>query len=167
VARICLGLQDAIYLGNLDAKRDWGHAKDYVKAMWLMLQQEKPEDYVIATGVTTSVRDLLVKSFKEMGVEIEFKGEGKNEIGYVKSCNDKSFKLEAGREVVKIDPNYYRPTEVDLLIGDPAKAKKQLGWKPEYDLDAMIKDMVTSDFELFKRDQYLLKGGHKVFNYHE
>ena len=132
-----------------------------------MLQQDKPEDYVIATGVTTSVRELVVKAFMELGVEIEFKGKGKDETGVIKSCAEKSFRLEAGQTVVKIDPNYYRPTEVDLLIGDPAKAKKQLGWEPEYDLDAMIKDMVTSDFELFKRDQYLLKGGQKVFNYHE
>ncbi len=167
VARICLGLQDSIYLGNLDAKRDWGHAKDYVEAMWLMLQQTDPEDFVIASGVTTSVRDFLIKSFHEMKIEIEFKGKGVDEVGVISSCGNKDFHLENGKEVVKIDPNYYRPAEVDLLIGDPGKARKKLNWKPKYDLDALIKDMVTSDFELFKRDQYLLKGGHKIFNYHE
>jgi GDPmannose 4,6-dehydratase len=166
-ARICLGLQDFIYLGNLDAKRDWGHAKDYVRAMWLMLQQNEPEDYVIATGVTTSVRDFLKLAFIELGVGIEFNGEGLNEVGIVSICKNKEFNLEKGKVIVRIDPNYYRPSEVDMLVGDPSKANKKLGWRPTNDLNALVKDMVKADFELFKRDQYLLKGGHRIFNYHE
>ena len=167
VARICLGLQDSIYLGNLDAKRDWGHAKDYVQAMWLMLQQDKAEDYVVATGKTTSVREFLTLTFAELGIEIGFKGSGINETGFVKKCNNKEYSIEPGKEVVKIDPNYHRPTEVDLLIGDSTKAREKLGWKPKYELKDLIRDMITADYELFKRDQYLLKGGHKIFNYHE
>ncbi|MFW5761928.1 MAG: GDP-mannose 4,6-dehydratase [Cyclobacteriaceae bacterium] len=166
-ARIALKLQDILYLGNLDAKRDWGHAKDYVQAMWLMLQQDTPEDYVIATGITTTVRDFVSMSFKELGIEVEFIGEGVNEVGRVKSCSHREYQLNPGTEIIKVDPKYYRPTEVDLLIGDPTKAKTQLGWKLKYDLAALVKDMVNSDMELFKRDQYLLSGGHKVFNYYE
>lgn len=166
-ARIALGLQDVCYLGNMDAKRDWGHAKDYVKAMWLILQQEKAEDYVIATGITTTVRDFVRMSFKELGVELAFEGEGVNEVGKVVSCSNPDFQLEIGKEVIKVDPEYYRPTEVDLLIGDPTKAREQLGWKLEFTLESLIKDMVQSDVALFKRDKFLLKGGHKVYSYHE
>ncbi|MDZ7605537.1 MAG: GDP-mannose 4,6-dehydratase [Cyclobacteriaceae bacterium] len=167
VARIALGMQDTVYLGNIDAKRDWGHAKDYVKAMWLILQQNVAEDFVIATGETTTVRDFIRMSFQEVGIELEFSGNAENEIAIVKSCNNPEFKLKAGQVVVKIDPSYYRPTEVDLLIGDPTKAKQKLGWELEYDLKALVKDMVWADVDLFKRDQLLLQGGHKVLNYHE
>ncbi|WP_276496035.1 GDP-mannose 4,6-dehydratase [Pontibacter litorisediminis] len=166
-ARIGMGLQEKLYLGNLDAKRDWGHAKDYVEAMWRILQQDQPEDYVIATGVTTTVRDFVRMSFAELGIEIEFKGEGVEEKGYVAACSNPDYQLELGREVVCVDPNYFRPTEVDLLIGDATKAKEKLGWTPKYDLPALVKDMMESDIELFKRDSYLVEGGHKVYNYHE
>ncbi len=167
VARIALGLLDTTYLGNLDAKRDWGHAKDYVEAMWLILQQKTAEDYVIATGVTTSVREFVELSFAELGIQIAFEGTDIHEIGKVVQCTNPEFQLPRGKEVVKIDPGYFRPTEVDLLIGDPTKAKEKLGWKPKYDLKGLVKDMVWSDIELFKRDKFLLKGGHKIFNYHE
>jgi len=167
VARIALGMQDTVYLGNIDAKRDWGHAKDYVKAMWLILQQNVAEDFVIATGETTTVRDFIKMSFQEVGIEVEFSGKAESEIAVVKSSNNPEFKLKAGQVVVKIDPRYYRPTEVELLIGDPTKAKQKLGWELEYDLSALVKDMVWADIDLFKRDQLLLKGGHKVLNYHE
>lgn len=167
VARIGLGLQEKVFLGNLDAKRDWGHAKDYVEAMWLILQQEKPEDFVIATGVTTLVRDFVKMAFNEIGIEVEFKGEGVNEKGIVKSCNNPEFQVKVGTEVVSVDEKYFRPTEVDLLIGDPSKCKAKLGWKPKYDLAALVKDMVSADVSLFKRDEYLKTGGHKIFNYHE
>ena len=167
VARIALGLQHVLYLGNIDAKRDWGHAKDYVNAMWLILQQKVAEDFVIATGVTTTVRDFVVMSFKELGIEIEFEGIGVDEVAKVVKCNNKEFKLAPGQTVMKVDPRYYRPTEVDLLIGDPAKAKEKLGWELEFDLQGLVKDMVQADLELFKRDKFLLKGGHKVMNYHE
>jgi GDPmannose 4,6-dehydratase len=166
-ARIALNLQDKLYLGNLDAKRDWGHAKDYVEAMWLILQQDKPEDFVIATGVTTTVRDFVKMSFAEVGIEIAFKGEGVEEKGYVSACNDPEYQLEIGKEVVSVDPNYFRPTEVELLIGDPTKSNTKLGWKPKYDLAALVKDMMHSDLELFKRDTYLMEGGHRILNYHE
>ncbi len=166
-ARIALGLQDICYLGNMDAKRDWGHAKDYVQAMWLILQQEKAEDYVIATGITTTVRDFVRMSFKELGVELAFEGKGVDEIGKVASCSNPDFQLEIGKEVIKVDPEYYRPTEVELLIGDPTKAREQLGWKLEYTLETLVKDMVQSDVALFKRDKFLMKGGHKVYSYHE
>ena len=167
VARIALGMQNILYLGNIDAKRDWGHAKDYVKAMWLMLQQEVADDFVIATGVTTTVRDFVKMSFGQLGIEVEFEGEGVNEIAKIVKCNSKDYKLVKGQVVLKIDPRYYRPTEVDLLIGDPEKAKQKLGWELEYDLKGLVQDMVSADIELFKRDKFLLKGGHKVFNYHE
>jgi GDPmannose 4,6-dehydratase len=167
VARICLGMQETLYLGNIDAKRDWGHAKDYVEAMYLMLQQDKPDDFVLATGITTSVRDFLKMAFHELGVEIEFNGKGVDEKGVVKSINNKKIKLPVGKIIVKIDPKYYRPSEVDLLIGDATKAKEILGWTPKYDLEALVKEMVQADFELFKRDKYLVKGGHKILNYHE
>jgi len=152
VAAIALGLQEKMYLGNLDARRDWGHAKDYVRAMWLILQQEKPEDYVIATGITTTVRDFVKMAFAEVGMEVEFRGEGVNEKGYIKSVSNPAFKLEVGQEVVNVDPAYFRPTEVELLIGDPTKSKTKLGWEPEYNLPALCKEMVASDLEIFRKD---------------
>jgi len=167
VARICLGLQETLYLGNIDAKRDWGHAKDYVEAMYLMLQQDKPDDFVLATGITTSVRDFIKMAFYELGVEIEFNGKGIDEKGVIKSINNKKINLPVGKTIIKIDPKYYRPSEVELLIGDATKAKEILGWVPKYDLEALVKEMVQADFDLFKRDKYLLKGGHKILNYHE
>ena len=166
-SRIALGLQDTVYLGNLDAKRDWGHAKDYVKAMWLILQQEVAEDFVIATGITTTVRDFVKMSFEELGIEVAFEGKEQDEVGRVVHCSHPDYQLPEGKEVVKVDPAYYRPTEVELLIGDPTKSKEKLGWELEYDLSALVRDMVQSDLKLFKRDKFLLKGGHKVFNYHE
>jgi GDPmannose 4,6-dehydratase len=167
VARIALGLQDKLFLGNLDAKRDWGHAKDYVEAMYLMLQQDTPEDFVISTGVTTSVRDFAKMSFANAGIEIEFSGKDKGEKGFVKSCSNSEYQLAEGTEVVAVDENYYRPTEVDLLIGDSTKARTKLGWKPKYDLAALVKEMTEADLEFFKRDKYLKEGGHKIFNYNE
>lgn len=167
VSRIALGVLDKIYMGNLDSLRDWGHAKDYVEAMWLILQQEKAEDYVIATGVTTKVRDFIRMSFGEVGIELEFKGEGLEEKGYVTACNNPEYQLEIGKEVVAIDPRYFRPTEVDLLHGDPTKAKTQLGWEPKYDLPALVKDMMTADLDLFKKDLHLNKGGYRTMNYFE
>ena len=166
-ARIALGLQEAVYLGNMDAKRDWGHAKDYVRAMWLILQQDVAEDFVIATGITTTVRDFVKMSFEELGIEVAFEGKEQEEVGRVVRCSNPDYQLPEGKEVVKVDPAYYRPTEVELLIGDPTKSKEKLGWELEYDLPALVKDMVQSDVELFRRDKFLLKGGHKVFNYHE
>ena len=150
-AAIALGQQDCLYLGNLNSQRDWGHAKDYVEAMWRILQQDQPEDYVIATGVTTYIRDFVMMSFAEVGVELEFEGEQENEIAKVKTCNNPEYQLEIGKVVVRVDPQYYRPTEVDLLIGDPTKSKTQLGWQPKYDLQALVKDMVTSDLALAKK----------------
>lgn len=152
VAAIALGLQDKLYLGNLDARRDWGHAKDYVKAMWLILQQEKPEDYVIATGITTPVREFVKTAFAEAGIEVVFKGEGVKEKGYVVSCSNAEFQIEPGKEIVAVDPVYFRPTEVELLIGDPTKSKTRLGWEPEYDLPSLIKEMVAADLELFRNE---------------
>ncbi len=167
VARIVLGLQDQLYLGNIDSKRDWGHAKDYVEAMYLILQQEKPEDFVIATGKTTTVREFLTMSFEEVGIKLEFKGTGTNEQAVIVSCSNPNFKLPVGKVVLSIDEKYFRPTEVDLLLGDPSKAEKQLGWKPKYDLKMLVKEMMESDLELFKKDKYLKDGGHNVLNYHE
>lgn len=167
VSRIALGLQEKLYLGNLNAKRDWGHAKDYVEAMYLILQQPEAEDYVIATGVTTTVRDFVKMSFAEVGIELEFTGEGAKEEGKIKACHHPDYQLEIGKQVVAIDERYFRPTEVELLIGDPTKAKQKLGWQPKYDLPMLVKDMMTADLELFKRDKYLTQGGHKIFNYHE
>ena len=166
-SRIALGLQDKIYLGNLDAKRDWGHAKDYVRMMWMLLQADEAEDWVIATGKTTSVRDFVKMSFNHIGVELEFKGEGPSEKGYIKACNNPEFQLEIGKEVIAVDEKYYRPTEVDLLIGDATKAKEKLGWIPQYDLAALIKDMMSSDIILMKKQQYLLEGGYRIKNYFE
>ncbi len=167
VARIALGLQDKLYMGNIDAKRDWGHAKDYVEAMWLMLQQDKPEDYVVATGVTTTVRDFISMAFQEVGITIAYEGKDENELAKVVSCSNPEYKLKPGHVVMQIDPRYYRPTEVELLIGDSSKAQQQLGWKPKHDLNAIIKEMVACDLKVFKRDQYLKEGGHEVKNYNE
>ncbi len=167
VAKIALGIQDKLWLGNLDAKRDWGHAKDYVEAMWLMLQQDKAEDFVIATGVTTPVRDFVRMAFAEVGVEVEFKGEGIDEKGYVKSSNNPDYALAVGTEVVAVDPRYFRPTEVDLLIGDPTKANTKLGWKPKYDLNGLVKEMVAADVEIFKKEKLLHESGYKIKNQFE
>lgn len=166
-AKIVLGLQEKLYLGNLDARRDWGHAKDYVEAMWLILQQDKPEDYVIATGVTTTVRDFVKMSFAEVGVEIEFTGEGVDERGYVKSCSNPDYIIETGKEVVAVDQAYFRPTEVDLLIGDPTKSKTKLGWKPQYDLPALVKEMMASDVDHFRKELMLKEAGYSVKNQFE
>ena len=165
--RIALGLQQTMFMGNIDAKRDWGHAKDYVEAMWLMLQQNAAEDFVIATGITTTVREFIVKAFNELGITIQFSGEDLNEKAIVAKSENPDVLVKAGQEVVKIDPKYFRPTEVELLIGNPDKAKSKLGWKPKYDLNALVKEMMASDLELFKRDHYLKEGGHKIFQYHE
>jgi GDPmannose 4,6-dehydratase len=162
VARIALGLQDKLYLGNLNAKRDWGHAQDYVEAMWLILQQDQPEDFVIATGVTTTVRDFVRMAFQEIGVELEFSGEGVNEVARVASSSHKDYFIKPGTEVVAVDPNYFRPTEVDLLIGDPTKAKTKLGWKPKRTVQDMVKEMVESDLKLFQRDKILLSNGMEI-----
>lgn len=167
VAKIALGLQEKVFLGNLDAKRDWGHAKDYVEAMWLMLQQEKAEDFVIATGITTPVREFVRMAFNEAGIEVAFEGEGVNEIGKVVKCNNAAYQVPEGTVVVAVDPAYFRPTEVELLIGDPTKAKQKLNWQPKYDLPMLVKDMVSSDIALFQKDKYLLEGGHQTFNYFE
>lgn len=167
VARIALGLQDKVYLGNLDAQRDWGHAKDFVEAMWLILQQDTAEDFVIATGVTTRIREFVRMAFAEVGIEIEFSGEGVDEIAKVAKCNNPDFKIEIGKEVVAVDPRYFRPTEVELLIGDPTKSMEKLGWKPKYDLKALVNDMVTADVQLFRKDRLLENSGHRVPNYYE
>ena len=167
VSRIALGLQDKLYLGNLNAKRDWGHAKDYVEAMYLILQQDEPEDYVISTGETTEVRDFVRMSFAEVGITLDFKGSGKNEVGVVASCANPNYVLPIGKEVIAIDPRYFRPTEVDLLIGDNTKAKEKLGWEPKHSLQDLVTDMMQSDLKLFERDKYLQQGGHKILNYHE
>jgi GDPmannose 4,6-dehydratase len=166
-SRIALGLQDKLYLGNLDAKRDWGHAKDYVRMMWMILQAKEAEDWVIATGTTTSVRDFVKIAFGEVGIALEFKGEGIKEKGYVKSCSNPEFQLEKGMEVLAIDPKYFRPSEVDLLIGDATKANTKLGWIPEYDLIDLVKEMMASDVTLMKKDQHLKEGGYQTFNYFE
>jgi GDPmannose 4,6-dehydratase len=149
VAQIALGQEKKIHLGNLDAKRDWGHAKDYIEAMWLILQQDTPEDYVIATGITTTVREFIRMSFAELGIEVAFSGEGVNEKGIVVSCSNPAYQVPVGQEVIAIDPRYFRPTEVELLIGDPTKAKEKLGWTLKYDLAALVKDMVQADVKLF------------------
>lgn len=165
--RIALGLQKTVYMGNLDAKRDWGHAKDYVNAMWLMLQHHKADDFVIATGVTSTVKEFIVKAFHKLGIIVEFKGKGLDETGYVTGKSSNETKVGIGQEVVKVDPKYFRPTEVDLLIGDATKARQELKWELKYDLDSLINEMVKSDLELFQRDHYLQKGGHKIFQHHE
>ena len=163
VSKIALGLQEKFYLGNLDAKRDWGHAKDYVRMMWMILQAEKPEDWVIATGKTTTVRDFVRLAFKEVGIELEFKGKGMNETAKVVKCNNPLFQLKTGKEVLSIDPAYFRPTEVDLLIGDPTKAKEKLGWVLEHDLASLVKEMMQSDVKLMQKNKYLSEGGFDYF----
>jgi GDPmannose 4,6-dehydratase len=166
VAQLALGIVDKLFIGNLDASRDWGHAKDYVEAMWLMLQQQTPEDFVIATGITTKVRDFISMSFEELGVEIEFKGAGQDEKGFVKSCTDQ-FAFKIGQEVVAVDPHYFRPTEVDLLIGNATKAKDKLGWQPKHTLKEMISEMVKYDVEFFRKHKTLLEAGFHVLPQHE
>jgi GDPmannose 4,6-dehydratase len=162
VAQIALKEEDCLFLGNLDAKRDWGHAKDYIEAMWLILQQDEPEDFVIATGETTTVRDFVKMAFAEIGVELEFKGTEENEEAFVKSCSNPEYALEIGQKVVAVDPKYYRPTEVELLIGDPTKSKTKLGWEPKYDLPALVKEMVQADLELFKNQSGVNKAGRPI-----
>ncbi len=166
VAKIVLGLQKTIFLGNLNAQRDWGHAQDYVEAMWLMLQQEKPEDYVVATGITTYIRDFVVMAFAEVGIEVIFENTAEDEIGIVTNNNGNKH-IEIGQKVVKVDKRYYRPTEVDLLIGDPSKAKIKLGWKPKYTLSSMVKEMVKNDIEIFKKEQFLKDSGYLIKNEYE
>jgi GDPmannose 4,6-dehydratase len=179
LSRIALGMQDCLYLGNLSAQRDWGHAKDYVKAMHLILQQDEPDDYVISTGVTTSIRDFVQQAAAEIGVTISFNGEGKDEKGIIENIDDAIFnkcvgeeflpaiKQQIGKTIVGVDPSYFRPTEVDLLIGDNTKARTKLGWEPEYDLAGLIKDMMKSDVNLMKKDSYLKEGGYRINNYFE
>ena len=176
-AKIALGLQDRLYLGNLDAKRDWGHAKDYVRMMWMILQADEPEDWVIATGKTTSVRDFVKMAFEYLGVELRFEGEGIDEVGIIDSVdtkrlnelnlNPKSSNLNPRNIVVAVDPRYFRPTEVDLLIGDPTKAKEKLGWEPQYTLNELIDEMMASDLKLMKKNEYLKDGGYTIMNYFE
>jgi GDPmannose 4,6-dehydratase len=162
VAQIALKQQECLFLGNLDAKRDWGHAKDYIEAMWLILQQDTAEDFVIATGITTTVRDFVKLAFAEVGIEIEFTGKDENEEGFVKACNNPEYQLEIGQKVVAVDPVYYRPTEVELLIGDPTKSKTKLGWVPKYDLAALVQEMVAADVHLFKNQSGLNKAGKPI-----
>jgi len=181
LSRVALGMQDKFYMGNLSSQRDWGHAKDYIKAMYLILQQPAPSDYVIATGITTAIRDFITMAAREIGLTIEFKGEGVDEKGYITAVDASIFSEKVGEkylsairerisnnpEVVNVDPHYFRPTEVDLLIGDPTKSQTVLGWKPEYDLKGLIEDMMRSDIKLFKRDAYLKEGGFTIMNYFE
>ena len=166
-SRIALGLQQTLFMGNIDAKRDWGHAKDYVRAMWQILQHGKADDFVIATGVTTTVREFIEKCFKRLGVILKFEDSGLNEVAIVSEITNTEVKVKRGDVVMRIDPVYFRPTEVDLLVGDPSKAKRELGWEIEYDLDSLVDDMIQSDYQLFQRDQFLKEGGHKIFQYHE
>jgi GDPmannose 4,6-dehydratase len=165
--RIALGLQEKLYLGNLSAKRDWGHAKDYVKAMHLMLQHPVPEDFVIATGKATEVREFVIKSFRCLGIELEFFGEGINEKARVSKCTNPEFRLEPGKIVVEVDPRYFRPTEVDFLLGNPSKAKEKLGWQTELTVDDLIKDMMDSDLAIMQQEQLLSSKGYKIKNYYE
>jgi GDPmannose 4,6-dehydratase len=167
VSRIALGLQDKLYLGNLSSKRDWGHAKDYIRAMHLMLQQDKPEDFVIATGITTEIRDFVRMAFEEVGIELTFTGSGIDEKACIKKCHDPRYQVDEGKEVLAIDARYFRPTEVELLIGDPTKAKTKLKWEPEYDLKALVKDMIEGDIKLMHKEVYLKKGGFQTLNYFE
>lgn len=179
VSRIVLGMQKKIYMGNLSSKRDWGHAKDYVRAMYAILQQDEPSDYVIATGITTTIRDFIRMAFEEIGVGIRFKGEGIDEVAILESIDEElfvkkvgdayleNFKKRVGEEVVGVDPQYFRPTEVELLIGDATKARTRLGWEPEYSLAALIEDMMKNDIKLMKKESYLKEGGYKILNYFE
>lgn len=166
-SKIALNLQDKLYLGNLDAKRDWGHAKDYVRMMWMILQADEPEDWVIATGQTTTVRDFVKMSFEYAGITLEFRGIGVEEKGYVVSCSNPDYQVAIGQEVVAVDPRYFRPTEVDLLLGDPTKAEQKLGWNREYKLQDLVNDMMESDLKLMTKDQYLKDGGYKIMSYFE
>ena len=178
-ARIVMGMQDKLYLGNLSSKRDWGHAKDYVEAMYLILQQEQPDDYVIATGITTPIRDFIKMTFAKLGITVAFQGEGASEKGFIADIDTTIFSKTVGEEfltnlqkrlkenIIEVDPQYFRPTEVDLLIGDASKAKKQLGWSPKYNLDALIEEMIASDIKLFKKEHYLKDGGFTLLNYFE
>ena len=179
VSRIVLGMQKKVYMGNLSSKRDWGHAKDYVRAMYAILQQDEPSDYVIATGITTTIRDFIRMAFEEIGVGIRFKGEGIDEVAILESIDEglfvkkvgdaylENFKKRVGEEVVGVDPQYFRPTEVELLIGDATKARTRLGWEPEYSLSALIDDMMKNDIKLMKKESYLKEGGYKILNYFE
>lgn len=179
VSRIALGMQEKVYMGNLSSKRDWGHAKDYVRAMHAILQQDEPSDYVIATGITTTIRDFIRMAFEEIGVGVGFKGEGVEEIAVLESIHEgvfiekvgepylENFKKRVGEEVVGVDPQYFRPTEVDLLIGDATKARTRLGWEPEYSLPDLVEDMMRSDIKLMKKESYLKEGGYKILNYFE
>jgi GDPmannose 4,6-dehydratase len=167
VAKIALGLQDTIYLGNLDALRDWGHAKDYVDAMWRILQQPEPEDFVIATGISTSVRDFILMAFAEVGVELEFRGHADKEIGVVARSSNPLYPVQVGKEVVAVDPHYYRPTEVEQLLGDAEKARTKLGWEPKYDLPSLVQEMVAADIELFNREKTLKESGFLIRNQYE
>ena len=179
VSRIVLGMQKKVYMGNLSSKRDWGHAKDYVRAMYAILQQDEPSDYVIATGITTTIRDFIRMAFEEIGVGIRFKGEGIDEVAILESIDEglfvkkvgdaylENFKKRVGEEVVGVDPQYFRPTEVELLIGDATKARTRLGWEPEYSLAALIEDMMKNDIKLMKKESYLQEGGYKILNYFE
>ena len=167
VSRIAHGIQDKLYLGNLNSKRDWGHAKDYVRMMWMILQAEEPEDWVIASGRTTTIRDFVKMAFNHIGVGLEFIGEGINETAKIISCNNPKYQLEIGKEVLSIDQKYFRPTEVDLLVGDSTKAKQKLGWEPEITLEELVEDMMSSDLRLFKKDTYLKDGGFNTLNYYE
>ena len=174
-------MQDKVFMGNLSSKRDWGHAKDYIKAMYLILQQDQPDDYVIATGITTTIRDFICKAAAEVGLILTFEGEGVDEKGYFTAVDKSIFvervgefyldniqkRIENKEVIVGVDPKYFRPTEVDLLIGDPTKAQTKLGWKPEYDLDGLIKDMMRSDIKLMQKDAYLRKGGYQTLKYFE
>ncbi len=166
-AKIAMRLQDILYLGNLDAQRDWGHAKDYVRMMWMILQAEQPEDWVIATGKTTSVREFVRMAFREVGIELEFNGVGVEEKGIVKSCNNPNYQLEVGSQVIAVDAKYFRPTEVDLLIGDPSKAKEKLGWECQYNLSDLVKEMMASDIKLMQKEILLKNNGFQTLNYFE
>ena len=167
VSRIALGLQEKVYLGNLNSKRDWGHAKDYIRMMWMILQHEKAEDWVIATGKTTEIREFVKMAFEYVGIELEFKGQGIHEKAYVLKSKHPDYQLEVGKEVLNVDPKYFRPTEVDLLIGDPTKAKNKLGWVPEINLEELIEDMMQSDLAIMSKNQHLKKAGYPTFNYFE
>ena len=179
VSRIVLGMQKKVYMGNLSSKRDWGHAKDYVRAMYAILQQDEPSDYVIATGITTTIRDFIRMAFEEIGVGIRFKGEGIDEVAIIESIDEglfvkkvgdaylENFKKRVGEQVVGVDPQYFRPTEVELLVGDATKARTRLGWEPEYSLAALIEDMMKNDIKLMKKESYLKEGGYKILNYFE
>ncbi|HIQ46428.1 MAG TPA: GDP-mannose 4,6-dehydratase [Sulfurovum sp.] len=166
-SKIALGLQEKLYLGNLNAKRDWGHAKDYVRMMWMILQADEPEDWVIATGTSTTVRDFVRMAFSYAGIELEFKGSGVDEKAYIVSCSNPEYQVEVGKEVVAVDPRYFRPTEVDLLLGNPTKANTKLGWIPEYDLKTLVDDMMENDLHLMTKDVYLKEGGYKIMSYFE